>query len=437
MRAQLPRARVAGADPLAHQRGPQAPGGADLGHVLEQVHVDVEVEREARQEAVGIHAARDEVLDVGEAVGEREGQLLGGRRPRLAHVVPADRHRVPQRHLVGAERDQVVDQPHRRPLRHHPLPLGDELLEDVGLDGAAQALPGHARPLGRDDEHGERDRRRARDRQRRRDRGQVDAVEDARHVVGRGDRDAPAADLALGQRVVRVVAHQGRHVEGDRETGLPLLEQVAEARVGVLGRAEAGEHPHRPAARPVHLRVQAAGVRVLARGRRPVGGAGGRSVDGLDGETGHRPVDRAHGGTSHPSGSIEPYVRPAPSAKTWASRETRQERRRGDLNPRRRRTPETVFETPRSTETRRRVACRRPTTEPAWRRSGAISRADLPPADQRAALERMHALFRAGAADAAIVRPSGGRRASTGSRLASLVSLRLGFVQVGCARAAR
>ena len=57
----------------------------------------------------------------------------------------------------------------------------------------------------------------------------------ALHVVERRDRDALAADLAARARVVGVVAHERRHVEGGREAGLPLREQEVEARVGVLG----------------------------------------------------------------------------------------------------------------------------------------------------------------------------------------------------------
>ena len=62
--------------------------------------------------------------------------------------------------------------------------------------------------------------------------------------------------------MVGVVAHQRRHVEGGREAGLPVLEQVAEARVRLLGRAEAGELPHRPEPAAVHRRVDAARERI-------------------------------------------------------------------------------------------------------------------------------------------------------------------------------
>ena len=65
-------------------------------------------------------------------------------------------------------------------------------------------------------------------------------------------------------RRVRVVAHLGRQVEGDRQPGLALLEEVAEAPVRLLGRREAGVLAHRPEAAAVHRRLDAAGERVLA-----------------------------------------------------------------------------------------------------------------------------------------------------------------------------
>ena len=53
-------------------------------------------------------------------------------------------------------------------------------------------------------------------------------------------------------------AHQRRQVEGGREPGLAVLEQVAEALVRLLRGAEAGELPHRPEPAAVHRRIHAA-----------------------------------------------------------------------------------------------------------------------------------------------------------------------------------
>ena len=92
------------------------------------------------------------------------------------------------------------------------------------------------------------------------------------HVVDGADGHADPSDLPGGQRRIRVIAHLRGQVEGDRQAGLPLLEQVAEALVG-LGRAgEAGVLAHRPEAAAVHRRLDAAREGELARaarGRRP------------------------------------------------------------------------------------------------------------------------------------------------------------------------
>ena len=87
--------------------------------------------------------------------------------------------------------------------RRHALLLGDQLVEQQQHGG------------------------RGVDRHRRRDLVERDAVEQHPHVVDRVDRDADLADLAVGERVVGVVAHLGRQVEGHRQPGLPGREQLA------------------------------------------------------------------------------------------------------------------------------------------------------------------------------------------------------------------
>ncbi len=118
--------------------------------------------------------------------------------------------------------------------------------------------------FGGGDVEGEHDRGGSVDRHRHRYLAEVDAAEQRLHVVERVDRDALAADLAERARVVGVVAHQRGHVEGGGEAGLAVLEQVAEALVRLLARAEAGELAHRPQAAAVHRGVDAAGERVGA-----------------------------------------------------------------------------------------------------------------------------------------------------------------------------
>ena len=128
----------------------------------------------------------------------------------------------------------------------------------------AEPLRRDALLLRRDDVEREHDRGGAVDRQRHPDLAEVDPRVEVLHVVERVDRDALAADLAEAERRVGVVAHQRRHVERGREPGLALLEQVAEALVGLDRGAEAGELAHRPQPPAVHRRVRAARERIRA-----------------------------------------------------------------------------------------------------------------------------------------------------------------------------
>ena len=125
-----------------------------------------------------------------------------------------------------------------------------------------QAMP---RRCGHGEVHRQQDAGAAVDRHRGGDAIERNVGEQRLHVGQGRDGDAFAADLAQGARVVGVVAHERRHVEGRREPGLPLLEQELEALVRVLRRAEAGELAHGPELAAVHARVGAARERVLAR----------------------------------------------------------------------------------------------------------------------------------------------------------------------------
>ena len=84
------------------------------------------------------------------------------------------------------------------------------------------------------------------------------AVEQDLHVRQAADRHAAGPELALGHRVVMVVAVQGRHVVRDREAGAAGGDQLLEAIVRVLGGAEAGEHAHRPQPAAMAGRMDAA-----------------------------------------------------------------------------------------------------------------------------------------------------------------------------------
>ncbi len=202
-------------------------------------------------------------------MGEREGDLLHGGRTGLAHVVAGDRDRIPLRHPLGAERDDVGRQAQRRCRGIDVGAARGVLLEDVVLDGAAEALPGDALLLGEHEVEGEQDRRGGVDRHRRRDAVERDLREQAPHVGDRVDRHADPSDLASRHRVIAVVADLGRQVEGDRESARSLSEQVAVALIRFVGVREAGVLAHRPQAALVHLAIDAAREREVRRVRRP------------------------------------------------------------------------------------------------------------------------------------------------------------------------
>src|SRR5512142_414882 len=109
----------------------------------------IEEEGYARGEGVDVEPGVDRRLDIGDAVGEGEGDFLDGGRACLAHVVPGNGDRVPVGHLAGGEGEDVGDDAHRLLRRVNVGAARDVLLEDVVLHRAAQlanvsaGAPGH------------------------------------------------------------------------------------------------------------------------------------------------------------------------------------------------------------------------------------------------------------------------------------------------------
>ena len=132
--AQRPRARVAGPEALSHEAGPKSPRGPELSHLLEEVVVRVEEERQLGGELVDPEARRLRRLHVGDRIGEREGDLLHRGTSCLAHVIAGDRDRVPARRVILAVREDVGHEPERGARREDVRAPRDELLQDVVLD---------------------------------------------------------------------------------------------------------------------------------------------------------------------------------------------------------------------------------------------------------------------------------------------------------------
>jgi hypothetical protein len=113
VKAQQQRALVLRAETLLHDAGPEAPGGPEFCDLLEEVVVHAEEEGEARREIIHGEPRGDRGLDVRDRVREGEGDLLDGRRSRLANMVAADADGVPLRRIVLAPGENVRDDAHR------------------------------------------------------------------------------------------------------------------------------------------------------------------------------------------------------------------------------------------------------------------------------------------------------------------------------------
>ena len=254
---------VLGPEALGHDLGPHPPGGPVLGHLLEEVVVGVPEEAEPGSERVDVESGGQRRLHVGDPVGDGEGDLLHGRRTGLADVVAGDGDGVPGRQVVCAVGEGVGDQPHRRAGRVDVGAPGHVLLQDVVLDGAPEqgrvdpVLLGHQLVEEQQDGGGGVDGHRGGDLVER-EPGQQEP-----HVGHRVDGHPHLSHLALGTRMVRVVAHLGGEVEGARQAGLARIQQELEPLVGRLGRAEPGVLAHGPQPPPVHVGPDAPGVGVL------------------------------------------------------------------------------------------------------------------------------------------------------------------------------
>ncbi len=91
------------------------------------------------------------------------------------------------------------------------------------------------------------------------------------HVVEGVDGDADLAHLALGARVVGVVPHLGREVEGARQAGLTGAQEELEPLVGGLGRPKPGVLAHGPQPAAVHVGMDPAGIRIAPGLTEPLG----------------------------------------------------------------------------------------------------------------------------------------------------------------------
>jgi hypothetical protein len=152
MEAERLRLGVGGAEAVAHDPGPQSPRGAELRHLLEEVVVRVEEEREPGAEL------------------------------RFSNVVAGDRDRVPLRQALMAVGEEIRRDPHGWLGRKDVVPTRRVLLEDVVLHSAAQLRSRDPLTLRDELVQEEQERRGCIDRHRRRDLAERDRVEEHLHV---------------------------------------------------------------------------------------------------------------------------------------------------------------------------------------------------------------------------------------------------------------
>ena len=119
---------------------PELDEGAHLAELGDEADAGVHEEGDAGDdlgEVLGLDLLADLVED-GAGGGEREGELLLGRRAGFLQVVAADVHRVPLRDRAVAVLGDVGDEPERRLGREDVGAAGEVFLDDVVLNGALE-----------------------------------------------------------------------------------------------------------------------------------------------------------------------------------------------------------------------------------------------------------------------------------------------------------
>ena len=177
--------------------------------------MNVPEERQTGRERIDVQAPRNSSFNVSEPVRECKRELLRGGGTCFANVVAADRDRIPLRNVLGGPLEAVHDKSEGRLDRIHPGVLGHVLFQDVVLNRSAQPVRIHSLLLGGGDVETIENDRRPVDGHRRRDLVERNAVKEHLHVGEAGDCHSALAYLALRSRMIRVVTHQRREIEGD------------------------------------------------------------------------------------------------------------------------------------------------------------------------------------------------------------------------------
>src|SRR5437667_5922591 len=100
MKAQHLRPWLGGVETVAHNPCPQPTRCPEFGDFLQKMVVDIEKERQLHPERVYLEPRFERRLDVGDPIGQREGDLLYRRRAGFADVIATDADRIPARQLL-------------------------------------------------------------------------------------------------------------------------------------------------------------------------------------------------------------------------------------------------------------------------------------------------------------------------------------------------
>jgi len=211
---------VLGPEALFHDLAPYTASGAELGDLFEQVVMGVEEESQPRCEFIDLQSGLDGGVHIGDAVGQGKGDFLDSTGAGFADVVAGDGDGVPFGYVVFAVGKDIGDDAHGFLGGIDVRAAGHVFLEDVVLDRAGDLARRCALLLGDGDVHAEQDGGGGVDGHGGRDRVQRDTVEEDLHVGQGVDGDTDLADFTLAHGGIRVVAHLGGQVEGNREPGL-------------------------------------------------------------------------------------------------------------------------------------------------------------------------------------------------------------------------
>ena len=256
---------IFGAETLLHDFCPDAAGGAELGNLFKQVVVGVEEERQARSEFINIHADLDGGVNVGDAVGQGEGDFLHGAGTGFTDMVAGDGDGVPLGHVVFTVGKDVGDDAHGLFGRIDVGAARHVLFEDIVLDRAGDFIGGYALLFSYGNVHAEQDGSGGVDGHGGGNLVQRDAVEKDFHIRQRVNGHADFTDFTETHAGVGVVAHLGRQVKGDGKPGLAGRKQIFIALVGFFGGTETGILAHGPEAAAIHGRLHATGIGVFPR----------------------------------------------------------------------------------------------------------------------------------------------------------------------------